>query len=155
MPDENGNPVSGVADEWIVVDDLPPEDPRASGSRESVWDSKLERVKTEVDPGKAVCIRTYDNKNAAAAAATHLKRRFGKTPDAYGYTFAVRKVKLKGGVEKRGLFVKYEPAAVVKGAQAKQDKEYGEWKVDHDQKLKEQAAARKHKKDEAKAGTPG
>lgn len=142
MPDDNGKPVKGVSDEFAIMDELPPEDPRAPGGpRTSHWEARLERVKSEVPPGKVVCIRTYLNKNAASAAATDLRRKYGNGPEAYGFSFAVRTVKQKDGV-KRGLFVTYTPDKIVKGAEAKQAETYTAWKTAHDARLKKTAQER-------------
>lgn len=145
MPDTNGQPVKGVEDAFIVVDDLPPEDKRTSGPRGSQWDARLERVVKEVEPGKHVCIRTYRNRNAASAAAVDLRRRFGNTPDAYGFTFALRTVK-QGNEEKRGLFVTYEPTKIKKGVKATQDAFFADWKAKNDERLRVSAQKRADKK---------
>lgn len=158
MPDAEGKPVQAAQDEWIIVDELPPEDPRSSGVRTSQWEKTLDKVKAEVEPGKAVCVKTYENKNAASAAATTLRRKYGTTPAAFGFNFAVRTVKVKGAKAdapvKRGLFVQYLPKQIVPGEAEKVTAEFEAWSKDHNAKLAVTAKKRAEKAKAEKAATP-
>jgi len=77
-------------------------------------------VDTEQAHGKFVRIGSYANGSAASAAANGLRKRYGDTDAVAGFTVRTRRADKEnedGVIEPRtGLFVRYNPDAVVPGA---------------------------------------
>jgi len=84
-----------------------------------------------------VLIAKYNDNGASTAAAAVLRRRHGP-PEARGWEFAVRKI----APGKKGLFAKYDPDGIVKGAFEKHEKALAEKNAE----LKERAATKKSAK---------
>ena len=91
----------------------------------------------------AYCIAVYVKKTAAGGAANVMRQRYGRNIGVRGLTFASRRTKLENGDERTGLWVYYDPDAVVDGELAKHEKIEKARKV----KLAAQLKANKEKKD--------
>lgn len=100
-----------------IVDDLPPKSSGGGGGGgKSVLEEKLEELKGREDAhGKWVLIGKYGKATAAGAAANVLRQRHGRNANAEGYEFAYRKIDQDGSTV-NGLFVKFDPTAIVPGA---------------------------------------
>lgn len=131
--------------EIIVVEDLP-ERP----ARNSQIEEKLAEVQGDTAlVGKYVCIAQYAQQTAATAAANILRKRHGQ-PEANGWWFGTRKVKVNGeDTERAGLFVSFDPRRVVAGEREKHEAEKAQREKANRAKL---AAKKAEKKTPATAG---
>lgn len=116
---------------FTPVEALP--EPDSTGGARSRVQELVAQVKEAVEagsvkPGQPVVVARYGAPTAASAAANVLRKKFGDDAKPYGFTFAVRKVK-DGDDVRRGLFVQYDPSAIVAGEAAKQD---AKWRAHQD-----------------------
>lgn len=101
-----------------IVDDLPDMEVQ----RRSPLTDQLERIVATPDShGKFVRIASYANASAASAAANVLRQKHGKTESVDGWTIRPKRSDRTdpetGAIEPRtGLFVRYNPDAIVPGA---------------------------------------
>lgn len=117
----------------VAYDELPEAGRRgpSSGALTQIVDQVKELVTSgEVAPNTPICTNRYAKATAAGAAANVLRKRYGKTAAPYGLTFATRKVQEDDGEQRTGLFVMFDPKAIVKGEQEKQDALYKAY-LDH------------------------
>lgn len=87
--------------------------PEMEVTRKSQLEDQLEKVVANADfHGKWVRIGSYANGSAGTAAANVLRKRHGKDKTIEGWTFKPKRM----DDDRTGLWVKYEPAAVIAGA---------------------------------------
>lgn len=95
-----------------IVDDLPDLDVQ----RRSPLEDQIEKIITEPrSHGKFVRIGSYANGSAASAAANVLRKRHGDKAAVDGFDIRVRRAD-KDGETRTGLFIRYNPDAVIPGA---------------------------------------
>lgn len=113
-----------------VVDELPPESRAGGGGgRGSPLEDTLAQIKDETryhtsqwDPPEKVrwiLIGKYAKPTAATAAKNVLQQRHGRSRDVEGFEFRTRR--LPEDRTMAGLFVAYDPNAVVQGAREKHE----------------------------------
>jgi len=101
-----------------IVDDLPDLDVQ----RRSPLEDQIEKIVSEErSHGKFVRIGSYANGSAASAAANTLRKRHGDKASVDGFDIRVRRAD-KDGEPRTGLFVRYNPDAIVEGAREDFDK---------------------------------
>jgi hypothetical protein len=94
-----------------IVDDLPDLDVQ----RRSPLEDQIEKIVLEPrSHGKFVRIGSYANGSAASAAANVLRKRHGDKASVDGFDIRVRRAD-KDGEPRTGLFVRYNPEAIVEG----------------------------------------
>lgn len=132
--------------ELEIVDELPP--PRRGGggdSGRSVLQDQIKKVVgNEQYHGKNVRIGTYERATAATAAKNVLQQRHGRSSAVEGFEFKTRRL-TDAEDAPMGLFVKYDPAAIVEGAKAQHI-------AAEEKRLKELEAKRAAKEQEAASG---
>jgi hypothetical protein len=131
-----------------IVDDLPDLDLQR---RSPLEDQIAKIVDTPSAHGKFVRIASYANGSAASAAGNQLRKRHGDTEAVDGYTIRTKREVADDGSEPRtGLFVRYNPDAIVTGGREDFEKRLADreartianrQKRDADAKAKRDAAA--------------
>ena len=96
-----------------IVDDLP----ELEVARRSPLEDQIAKiVDTDEAHGRFVRIASYANGSAASAAANQLRKRHGDTESVDGFTIRTkREMDDNGGEPRTGLFVRFNPNAIVPG----------------------------------------
>jgi hypothetical protein len=125
-----------------IVDDLPDLDVQ----RRSPLEDQIEKIITEPrSHGKFVRIGSYANGSAASAAANVLRKRHGDKSAVEGFDIRVRRAD-KDGEPRTGLFVRFNPDAVIPGAREDFEKRM----QDRDDTLAKKREVRKNQGEEGK-----
>lgn len=124
-----------------IVDELPaPRRGGGGGGGASPFEPKLQTIASETQYHKKwVLIAGYKNATAATAAKNVLQQRHGRSANVEGYAFATRPI--KEGAE-QGLFVSFDPEAIVPGAKEQHEKAEKERIATLEAKRAEREAAR-------------
>lgn len=110
--------------------------PQSDGRQPSALEQSLQRIKTEVPPGKPVIVAKYQGRTAASGAATQLRIKHGG-PEVEGFKFDT----VRQG-DTSSLVVTHDPKLVKPEAKAAHEQKLAA----HKAKLAEQAKARLAKK---------
>lgn len=136
-----------------IVDDLPDLDVQ----RRSPLEDQIEKIITEPrSHGKFVRIGSYANGSAASAAANVLRKRHGDKSSVDGFDIRVRRAD-KDGEPRTGLFVRFNPDAIIPGAREDfekrmQDRENTLAKKREVRKVQDAKASKASEKAEPKSG---